>query len=148
MIEAHERGEAPCFELYGLGFEHKHMPEIMAYGGLKRRPVFVPSVGNYRQGMLVSIALDLDLLPAKPSAADLEGAFRSHYAGRDNIRVIAGNSFDRLEAESLNGTNLLEIRVAGSGKYPQALLIAKLDNLGKGASGAAVQSMRLMLGLR
>jgi N-acetyl-gamma-glutamyl-phosphate reductase len=147
MIEAHDKGTAPAFELYGLGFEHKHMPEIMAYSGLTRRPIFIPSVGNYRQGMLVSIPLDLDILPGKPAAADLESALRAHYEAGGNIRVVAGNAYDRLEAESLNGTDLLEIRVAGSTKHPHAVLIAKLDNLGKGASGAAVQVMRLMLGL-
>jgi len=149
LIEAHEKGTAPSFELYGLGFEHKHLPEIVAYSGLTRRPIFLPSIGNYRQGMLVSIPLDLDLLPSRPSAADLECGLRAHYAASGNVRVIAGepmNSFDRLEPESLNGTDLLEIRVAGSGQYRQAVLIAKLDNLGKGASGAAVQAMRLMLG--
>jgi N-acetyl-gamma-glutamyl-phosphate reductase len=150
MIEAHEKGKAPSFELYGLGFEHKHVPEIHAHSGLTRRPIFVPSVGNYRQGMLVSVPLDLDLLPGKPLAADLEAALRSHYGEGGNVRVVAAdpaNSFDRLEAESLNGTDLLEIRVVGARKYPHALLIAKLDNLGKGAAGAAVQSLRLMLGL-
>jgi N-acetyl-gamma-glutamyl-phosphate reductase len=150
MIEAHEKGQAPSFELYGLGFEHKHLPEIAAHSGLRRRPIFVPSVGNFRQGMLGSVPLDLELLPLKPSAADLESVLRTHYGDGGNIRIVAGepaNSFERLEAESLNGTDLLEIRVVGSSKYPVALLIAKLDNLGKGASGAAVQSMRLMLGL-
>jgi N-acetyl-gamma-glutamyl-phosphate reductase len=147
LIEAHAKGTAPAFELYGLGFEHKHMPEIMAYSGLTRRPIFIPSVGNYRQGMLVSIPLDLNLLPEKPSAADLETALCAHYAEGGNIRVLSGNTYDRLEAESLNGTDLLEIRVAGSSEHPHAVLIAKLDNLGKGASGAAVQVMRLMLGL-
>jgi N-acetyl-gamma-glutamyl-phosphate reductase len=150
MIAAHEGKTAPSFELYGLGFEHKHIPEIEAYGGLTRRPIFIPSVGNFRQGMLVSVPLHLDLLPGKPSAADLEAALRAHYGEGGAVRVVAldpPNRIDRLEAEALNGTNLLEIRVAGSPKNPFALLIAKLDNLGKGASGAAVQSMELMLGL-
>ena len=150
MIEAYESGKAPSFEHYGLGLEHKHMPEIWPIRGLTRRPIFVPSVGNFRQGMLVCIPLDLELLPQRPSAADLEKALRAHYADGGNVRVIAGepaNSFDRLEAESLNDTDLLEIRVVGSSKYKQAVLIAKLDNLGKGASGAAVQVMRLMVGL-
>ena len=150
MIEAHETGTAPSFELYGLGFEHKHMPEIIAYSGLRRRPIFIPSVGNYLRGMLVSIPLDLELLPGQPTAGQLEKALRAHYADGGNIRVVVGdppNSFDRLEAESLNGTDLLEIRVIGSAKYKQAVLVAKLDNLGKGASGAAVQVMKLMLGL-
>jgi N-acetyl-gamma-glutamyl-phosphate reductase len=149
MIAAHEKGEAPSFELYGLGFTHKHMAEIVAYSGLGRRPIFIPSVGNYRQGMLISIPLDLELLPKKPKAADLEGALRAHYGEGGNVRVVSGepaNSFDRLEAESLNGTDILELRVAGSTSYPHAVLIAKLDNLGKGASGAAVQVMRMMLG--
>jgi N-acetyl-gamma-glutamyl-phosphate reductase len=150
MIAAHEAKTAPSFELYGLGFEHKHVPEIEAYSGLTRRPIFIPSVGNFRQGMLVSVPLHLELLPGKPSAADLEGALRAHYGEGGAVRIVAldpPNRIDRLEAEALNGTNLLEIRVAGSPKNPFALLIAKLDNLGKGASGAAVQSMELMLGL-
>jgi N-acetyl-gamma-glutamyl-phosphate reductase len=150
MIAAHESGEAPSFELYGLDFSHKHLPEIVAYSRLTRRPIFVPSVGNFRQGMLVSIPLDLSTLPGTPKAADFEGALKAHYGEGGNIRVVSSeppNSFDRLEAESLNGTNLLELRVAGSDKYPHAVLIAKLDNLGKGASGAAVQVMRLMLGM-
>jgi N-acetyl-gamma-glutamyl-phosphate reductase len=150
MIAAHEGKIAPSFELYGLGFEHKHVPEIEAYSGLTRRPIFIPSVGNFRQGMLVSVPLHLNLLPGKPSAADLEAALRAHYGEGGAVRVVAldpPNRIDRLEAEALNGTNLLEIRVTGSPKNPFALLIAKLDNLGKGASGAAVQSMELMLGL-
>jgi N-acetyl-gamma-glutamyl-phosphate reductase len=76
MIEAHESGEAPEFELYGLGLEHKHVPEIQHYARLQRRPIFVPSVGNFRQGMLVSIPLHLGELPGKPSARDLEAALR------------------------------------------------------------------------
>ena len=150
MIAAHDGASAPSFELYGLNFEHKHMPEIQAHSGLTHRPIFIPSVGNFRQGMLVSVPLHLDLLPGKPSAADLEAVLRAHYGEGGAVRVVAldpPNSIDRLEAEKLNGTNLLEIRVAGAKKHPVALLIAKLDNLGKGASGAAVQSMELMLGL-
>ena len=81
MIEAYETGKAPPFEVYGLGLEHKHVPELQAYSRLKRRPLFVPSVGNFRQGMLVSIPLHLDTLPSKPSMADLEGALAAHYEG-------------------------------------------------------------------
>jgi len=149
MIAGHEGGTAPSFELYGLGFDHKHLPEIQAHSRLTRRPIFVPSVGDFRQGMLVSVPLHLDLLPGKPSAADLESALTLYYGKGGQVRVVAAdpaNSFSRLEAQSLNGTNLLEIRVAGSQSHPVAVLIAKLDNLGKGASGAAVQSMNLMLG--
>jgi N-acetyl-gamma-glutamyl-phosphate reductase len=150
MIEAHESGAAPSFEVYGLGFEHKHVPEIHAHSGLSSRPIFVPSVGNFRQGMLVSVPLHLDELPRGSTAQDLEAALRAHYGDGPYVRVVAGdppNRFDRLEAESLNGTNLMELRVAGSPKHRHAVLIAKLDNLGKGASGAAVQSLQLMLGL-
>jgi N-acetyl-gamma-glutamyl-phosphate reductase len=100
--------------------------------------------------MLVSVPLHLDSLPGRPQASDLEDVFAAHYGDESEVRLVrAGTEADRgrLEAESLNGTNRLEIRVFGSASYPQAVLVAKLDNLGKGASSAAVQSMRLMLGL-
>ena len=151
MIEAYEAGTAPAFELYGLGFEHKHLPELQAFSKLTRRPVFVPSVGNYRQGMLVSVPLHLDILPGKPKARDLEAALARHYAGAKLVKVVPagdGPSKDRrLEPEALNGTDVLELRVYASEKYAQAVLVARLDNLGKGASGAAVQSIGLMLGV-
>jgi N-acetyl-gamma-glutamyl-phosphate reductase len=149
MIEAHEGGNAPAFELYGLSFEHKHVPELQQYAKLTRRPIFVPSVGNYRQGMLVSVPLHLDTLPGKPKAQDLEAALAKHYAGAKLVKVLpAGDDKDkRLGVEALNGSDLLELRVYASEKYAQAVLVARLDNLGKGASGAAVQSMGLMLGI-
>ena len=89
MIEAYEAGTAPRFELYGLGFEHKHVPELQKFGKLTRRPIFVPSVGNYRQGMLVSVPLHLDTLPGKPTARDLEAALAKHYAGAKLVKVVA-----------------------------------------------------------
>jgi N-acetyl-gamma-glutamyl-phosphate reductase len=151
MIEAYEAGRAPAFELYGLGFEHKHVPETQRYSGLARRPIFVPSVGNFRQGMLVSVPLHLDMLPAKTTARDLEAALRERYADRGLVRVVptAGEAkrVERIEPEALNDTDLLELRVFGHATYPHAVLVARLDNLGKGASGAAVQNIRLMLGL-
>lgn len=148
MIEAHEAGTAPAFELYGLGLKHKHLPELQEYARLTRRPIFVPSVGNFRQGMLVSIPLHLDLLPGKPKAADLEDALAEHYAGSTYVSVVpAAQAGGKLEPESLNDTNKLELRVFGDDDLKQAVLVAKLDNLGKGASGAAVQNIRLMLGL-
>jgi N-acetyl-gamma-glutamyl-phosphate reductase len=151
MIEAYAAGTAPAFEIYGLSFEHKHLPELQTYAKLTRRPIFVPSVGNYRQGMLVSIALHLDTLPSKPMARDLEAVLARHYAGAALVKVVPtgdGSVKDaRLEPEALNGTDQLELRVYSSQKYPQALLVARLDNLGKGASGAAVQNIGLMLGL-
>ena len=153
MIEAFETGRAPAFELYGLGFEHKHVPETQAYAGLTRRPIFVPSVGNFRQGMLVSVPLHLDALPARPATRDLEAALAAHYSGQAFVRVVptAGEAGDvgraeRLEPEALNDSDMLELRVFGHATHPHALLVARLDNLGKGASGAAVQNLRLMLG--
>jgi len=150
MIEAYESGRAPPFELYGLALEHKHMPEIHLYSGLAARPLFVPSVGNFRQGMLVSVPLQLDALAGKPSGADLRAALAEHYRGQRYVRV--GNEAEtakllRLEPESLNGTNDLHIHVYANEARRQAVLVAKLDNLGKGASGAAVQNLKLMLGL-
>ena len=149
MIEAFEQGRAPVFELYGLGFEHKHVPETQAYSGLTRRPIFVPSVGNFRQGMLVSIPLHLDALPSRPAARDLEAALSERYAGQELVRVVPageGAPSGRLEPEALNESDLLELRVFGHETHPHAVLVARLDNLGKGASGAAVQNIRLMLG--
>ena len=151
MIEGYEAGTAPAFELYGLGFQHKHVPETQLYSGLTRRPIFVPSVGNYRQGMLVSVPLHLDTLRGKPDAADLHAALAKRYAGsayvsvmpRDDAAIKAG----RIEPEALNETNALELYVFSSDEHRQAVLVARLDNLGKGASGAAVQNMQLMLGL-
>ncbi|MGJ4932214.1 N-acetyl-gamma-glutamyl-phosphate reductase [Bradyrhizobium sp. HKCCYLS2038] len=151
MIAAYENGTAPSFELYGLGLEHKHLPELQLYSQLTRRPIFIPSVGNYRQGMLVSVPLQLDTLPGKPSGADLQAALSKHYAGSKYVSVMpldgAVAKSGRLEPEALNETNQLELHVFASDKYHQAVLVARLDNLGKGASGAAVQNMRLMLGL-
>jgi N-acetyl-gamma-glutamyl-phosphate reductase len=147
MIASFEDGTAPAFELYGLGFEHKHLPETQLYSKLTRRPIFVPSVGNYRQGMLVSVPLHLDTLPGKPAADDLHAVLAKRYAGSKYVSVMPlDNAATRIEPEGLNETNMLELHVFANPRYPQAVLVARLDNLGKGASGAAVQNMRLMLG--
>lgn len=147
MIEAYDAGTAPNFELYGLGLEHKHVPELVAYTGLTRRPIFVPSVGNFRQGMLVSVPLHLDTLDGKPTSKDLEAILTKYYAGAEYVKVVPAEANGKIEAESLNDTNNLELRVFGNDKRGHAVLVAKLDNLGKGASGAAVQNIRTMLGL-
>ena len=147
MIEDIESGAGPAFELYGLGFAHKHIPETMRYAGLTTPPIFIPSVGKFRQGMLVSIPLHLTTLPGRPSPAEIEAALSAHYAGGGQVRVVAGAAEARLDPEALNGTDLMELRVFANREGTQALLVARLDNLGKGASGAAVQNVGLMLGL-
>ena len=140
------RTAAPFF-LYGLGLEHKHVAEMQTYGGLTRRPLFVPSVGDFAQGMLVSIPLHLALLNGAPSPAALEACLRAAYARSTWVRVAEADPKARLAPEELNGSNKLELRVFGDEKHGQAVLVAKLDNLGKGASGAAVQNIGLMLGV-
>ena len=150
MIEAYQAGKAPLFELYGLGLAHKHLAEIMTYTGLTRRPVFMPSVGNFEQGMLVQLPLHLDLLNGMPTAAQLHDALSKHYAGSEWVsieKVEATPDSGKLDALALNGTNKMELRVFGNETYRHAVLVARLDNLGKGASGAAVQNLKLMLGL-
>ena len=150
MIEAFESGRAPSFELYGLALQHKHLPEIERYSGLSAKPVFVPSVGNFRQGMIVSVPLHLDALPGKPKGADLRAALAAHYKGAQYVKIASVEETAaalRLEPESLNGTNDMLIYVYENEARRQAVLAAKFDNLGKGASGAAVQNLQLMLGL-
>jgi N-acetyl-gamma-glutamyl-phosphate reductase len=147
MIETFEDGEHPAFELYGLGLEHKHVPELQTYSKLTRRPIFVPSVGDYRQGMLVSIPLHLDLLTGNPTPEALHEALAAYYAGSEFVKVLPPTTDAKLEPEALNDTNTLELRVYGNAARGQAVLVARLDNLGKGASGAAVQNIGLMLGV-
>ena len=147
MIEAHEWGEAPAYEVYGLGLKHKHLPEIIKYTGLTRRPIFIPAVGGFRQGMLVELPLHLDMLPGRPNLKDLHDALAKHYAASEWVSVEPATEDGKLEPEALNDTNKMELRVYGNDELHQAVLVARLDNLGKGASGAAVQNLKLMLGL-
>ncbi len=147
MIEAYAARSAPDFELYGLGLAHKHVPELHRYAGLTRRPIFVPSVADYAQGMLDSIPLHLDLLPGAPSPADLHAVLAARYAGQDFVRVIEAPASGKIEPQALNDTNGIELMVFGSAAQGQAVLVARYDNLGKGASGAAAQCLGLMLGI-
>lgn len=147
MIEAHDREGGPAFELYALGLEHKHVPEIERFAGLSRRPIFMPSVGHFRQGMLVSLPLYLDDLPGRPTGTDLREALRAFYEDSEYVTVADGNGDGTLEPEALNGTNRLHLYVWANESRRHAVLVARLDNLGKGASGAAVQNLRLMLDL-
>ncbi len=145
MIADYESGKAPAFEAYGLNLAHKHVPEIVLYAKLARRPIFAPSVGNFAQGMLVFVPLFLSDLPGKPNGHDLLAALAERYADSPLISVMPGEACGRLEPQALNGTDRLELRVFANAAEGQAILAARLDNLGKGASGAAVQNLRLML---
>ena len=147
MIAEYEARRGNDFELYGLGFEHKHVPELQHYSGLTRRPIFIPAVADYAQGMLDSIPLHLDLLPGRVTPADIEACIAAHHAGSEYVRVLTGEPTDRLEPQALNNTNQIELRIYGNERLRQALLVARYDNLGKGASGAAVQNLGLMLGV-
>ncbi len=151
MIADYEARRAPDFELYALGLEHKHMGEIQRWSKLERRALFVPSVADFRQGMLVSIPLHLDFLPGDFTGEDFEKALSARYDGHGFVRVVRADALakegGKLEAEALNDTNLMELRVYANDKRGHVLLVAKLDNLGKGASRAAAQNLGLMLGL-
>ena len=147
MIEAYEAGQSPAYELYALGLAHKHIPEIMQYGRLTRRPIFIPSVGNFAQGMLVELPLHLDLLPGQPTPAQLAEVYAARYAGSEWVSALPATENGKLDAPALAGSDCLEVRVFGNEAQRQAVCVARLDNLGKGASGAAVQNLRLMLGI-
>lgn len=152
LIEAYERTEgrpAPIV-LYGLNLSHKHLPEMQTMSLLDRAPVFSPSVGDFIRGMLVSIPLHTGQLPGRVTGESLHAAYAEHYADEPFVTVRPLNDASALrdgaylEPEALNGTNQLEVFVYANDDREQALLVARLDNLGKGASGAAVQNMNLM----
>ena len=148
MIEAYEVSKtAPPLEVYGLSLTHKHLPEFQRYTGLTRRPIFVPTVANYYAGMIDQIGLQFDLMKGVSRSQQLEDALRAHYAGCEWVSVVPPAPGGRLEPTALNGTNKMELSVYGNDSLGQAVLVARLDNLGKGASGAAVQNLKLMLGL-
>jgi N-acetyl-gamma-glutamyl-phosphate reductase len=156
-----QTGTSDAFRAYGLTLAHKHLPEMQKHTGLTHAPVFAPAVGRYAQGMLVEVPLQLWALPGKPSASDLHVALEAAYMGERFVEVAsglecaelqraragAGGYVQALDPESLNGTNRMRLFVFGSADETQARLVAVLDNLGKGASGAAVQNLNLMLGL-
>lgn len=148
MIEAYEvTHTAPLLEVYGLGLNHKHLPELQLYSGLTRRPIFVPTVANYYAGMIDQIGLQFDLMKGVTRSQQLEDALRAHYAGSEWVSVVPPAAGGRIEPTALNGSNKMELSVYGNDAVGQAVLVARLDNLGKGASGAAVQNLKLMLGL-
>ena len=138
------------YRIYSLGLSHKHMPEIQKHGGLLTRPIFTPAVGRYAQGMLVELPLHMATLNEGRFLGDIHAAYAAHYKGEHFVEVASldeAKSLTTLDPEGLNGTNYLKIFVFGSDTSGQARLVALLDNLGKGASGAAVQNLNLVLGL-
>ncbi len=155
MIEEFEDKASPAFtqvpyRVYALSLAHKHVPEMKSHTRLDHAPLFAPAVGRYAQGMIVEVPLALYALPAKPKLADLHAALATAYAGEQFVQVATldeASSIPTLDPEGMNGTNRLKLYVFGSDKLAQARLVAVLDNLGKGASGAAVQNLNLMLGL-
>ncbi len=153
MVEAFETAGGTNantkFIAYGMKLAHKHLPEMQHYSGLTHAPVFTPSVGAFRQGMLVAIPLPLWALPTPVSGADLHAALHAHYAGQRFVSVqpYTHEPPAELDPEALNDTNSLELFVFDNPKTQQAVLMARHDNLGKGAGRAAVQNMGLMLGL-
>lgn len=141
--------DAPYFA-YGLSLEHKHVPEIMTHGGLAVRPLFVPAVGRFAQGMMAQLPLHLASLPGKPSAKQIHGALSDHYAGKRFVSVAPldeTSAMANLRPDSQNGTNNLKIHVLANEQAGHCVVVAVLDNLGKGASGSAVQNLNIMLGL-
>jgi len=150
-FDAPAAGETPPpYRIYATGLEHKHVPEIEARVGLTGRPLFAPAVGRYYKGMIVEVPLQLWALPGQPSVADIQASLTKAYAGEPFVEVATREQADAvktLDPEGLNGTNRMRLYVFGAPQHKQARLVALLDNLGKGASGAAVQSLNIMLGL-
>lgn len=143
MIAEFENGAVTGGFVYATGQKHKHLPEIVARAGLTRRPIFVPQVGQFSQGMIVQVPLHLP--PGGAEAA--RAALAAHYAGQHFVRVVDRAAMgERIDPQRLNDTNLLEIAVDGDPETGATVLIAQLDNLGKGASGAAVQNLNIMIG--
>lgn len=136
--------------IYGLNLSHKHLPEMQQHSGLTHPPLFEPSIGRFYRGMLVEVPLQLWALPGKPTARDLHAALVKAYPDRHFVKVASledSAAATSLDAEILAGSNSLTIYVFANEKSLQARLVAVFDNLGKGASGAAVQNMNIMLGL-
>ncbi|MEX2482856.1 MAG: N-acetyl-gamma-glutamyl-phosphate reductase [Gammaproteobacteria bacterium] len=134
---------------YALGLTHKHQPEITHWAGLEHPPIFLPAVGRYYKGMLVHVPLALWALPAQPTPRDLHEAYRAHYVGEQFVSVADFDfaaSQNRIDPEALNGTNSLRLHVLHDTAQNQAVVVGQLDNLGKGASGQAVQTLNLLIG--
>jgi N-acetyl-gamma-glutamyl-phosphate reductase len=138
------------YRIYALDLDHKHVPEMTQWSGLTHPPLFAPSVGRYRQGMIVEVPLQLWALPGAPSVLDVHAVLADAYEGQRFVEVVSPQdsaSLKTLDPEGLNGTNRMKLLVFGDERKGQVRLVALLDNLGKGASGAATQNLNIMLGL-
>jgi len=150
-VERHEQArtaKVPALQLYGLELAHKHVPEIQRHAGLSARPVFMPGYGDYRQGIVLSIPLQLRLLPGGVTAEHLQACLEQHYQGARHVQLMPlhrQGPASMLDPEALNGTNDLRLALYTNPAHGQVVLTAVFDNLGKGASGAAVQNLDLML---
>ena len=148
MIAEFEEGSAPtAWRSYALKLNHKHVPEMRERSGLSVAPIFAPAVVNLFSGMIVEVPIHLSALPGRPTIAALRDALAAQYAGSPIVRVIPDYEEGTLAIERLAGTDRLELFVFGDAGESQVRLVAALDNLGKGAAGAAVQSLNLMAGL-
>lgn len=151
MVDAYEADADPSPYLpYGLGFRHKHLPEMQTYTLLPAAPLFQPVVGNYAQGMLTFVPLVTAALPGRPTGAAIHEALSKHFDGSTFVRVqplAEAERLPELDPRALNGTNSMKLFVFANDARGHVVLAAQYDNLGKGASGAAVQSLNLMLGL-
>ncbi len=150
IAEFEEQADSPPFRIYAMGLEHKHVAEMQLRSGLTHAPLFAPSVGRYAQGMIVEVPLQLWALPKTPSLVQIHSALAESYDGERFVEVASlaeAAGLKTLAPEGLNGTNRMRLFVFGNEKRGQARLVALFDNLGKGASGAAVQNMNIMLGL-
>ena len=148
MIAQYDNKQAPDFKIYGLNLLHKHIAEIQFHSMLDNRPIFIPAVSNFYQGMLVTIPLFLDIMQPNTCLDDIYAAYISHY-NYPNIRIYYHDDLSlaaELEPQALNNSNDLELHIFANKSQRQLLLVARLDNLGKGAAGAALQNLALMLG--
>ncbi len=153
LIAVHEKPDVEPFGLYGLGLAHKHVPEMKKYSGLTHAPLFVPSVGHYAQGMLITVPITRDITSKQVTAKDVHGVLADRYAGETfvPVRPLGDKSWlerdQFLRADRLTNTNTMELAVYGNDADGNVVAIASLDNLGKGASGAAVQCINLKTGV-
>ncbi len=151
MIEEYQAkgAHAAPYMPYGLTFNHKHLPEMKLYAGLARDPIFQPAVGNYAQGMLGCVPVFLDMLQRKVTGADVHAVISAAYEHAVFIEVAPLTVIERapsIDPEALNNSNRMRLHVFANDDRRQLLLMAIYDNLGKGASGAAVQNLNLMIG--